>query len=180
MNNIELDKCFFILEINNNASFLEMKNSYIHLRNLYSSKNIGLSPLIENLSNKRQKQIIKDIDEAYHILEKYYIEKKDQKIIEKREKFAKSNIPEFETIGGESLKLTRNVLGLDLEEIAFLSGVPIKHLMNIEEERYNLLPPRMYVRTFVKKFAEQLSLNPSKAADDYIKKMEDFFAKKKK
>lgn len=179
MNDLELEKCFFILEIDKNSSFLEMKNSYIHLRNLYSNKNLGLSPLIANLSKNRQKKIIKDIDNSYHLLEQYYNEQKDRKVIEKKAKFAKVNIPEFETIGGDSLKLTRNVLDFDLEEIAFLCGVPIKHLKNIEEERYELLPPRMYIRTFVKKFAEHLSLDPDKAAKDYIRRMENFYKKKK-
>lgn len=180
MSDMELKRCFYILEIDENASFLEMKNSYIHIRNLYSNKNLGLSPLIQSLSNRRLKKIISDIDEAYHILEKHYTEKKDRKKNAKREKMEKSNIPEFELIGGDSLRLTRNVLALDLEEIAFLSGVPIKHLENIENERYNLLPPRMYIRTFIKKFAEQLSLDPEKAADDYIKKMEKHLKKTEK
>ncbi len=178
MNDKDLDRFFFILEIDKSASFIEMKNSYIHLRNLYSNKNLGLSPLIANLSNRKQSKIIKEIDEAYHSLEKYFNEKKDLKMKVKKEKFARSNIPEFDKIGGESLKITREVLDLDLEEVAFLSGVSIKHLENIEKERFELLPPRMYVRTFVKKYAEQISLDPEKASGDYIEKMESHFKKK--
>ncbi|MEN8152742.1 MAG: helix-turn-helix transcriptional regulator [Acidobacteriota bacterium] len=177
MNDHDLEKYFRTLEINKDTSFTEMKNSYILLRNLYSKTDLGISPLINSLSNKRQKNIVKEIDEAFSMLEKYFNDKKMEKIKSKEEKFAKSRIPEYEVIGGEALRMTRNVLGFELEEIAFLSGVPLKHLTNIELERYDLLPPKVYIKTFLKKFAEQLSLDPNKVVNDYLKRMDDFHSK---
>lgn len=175
MNDLDLDKYFKILEIDKDTPFTEMKNSYILLRNLYSKTNLGISPLIISLSNKRQKTIVKEIDEAFAKLEQYYQDKKTEHIRSKEEKFAKSRIPEFEVVGGEALKMTRNVLGFELEEIAFLSGVPLKHLVNIELERYDLLPPKIYIKTFLRKFAEQLSLDPKKVTNDYLKRMKNFY-----
>lgn len=177
MNSTDLEKYFKILEIDKDTSFTEMKNSYILLRNLYSKTNLGVSPLIDSLSNKKQKSIVREIDEAFSMLEKYYQDIKIEKIRSKEEKFAKSRIPEFEVIGGEALKMTRNVLGFELEEIAFLSGVPIKHLVNIELERYDLLPPEVYIKTFLRKFAEQLSLDQDKVVNDYLKRMKNFYDK---
>ena len=174
MNDIDLEKYFESLEITKDASFTEMKNSYIHLRNLYSKSNLSISPLIESLSKKKQKFIVKEIDEAFRMLEQYYQEKKQESIKNKKEKIQKSRIPTFEVIGGEALKMIRKVLGIELEEIAFLSGVQVKHLNNIELERYDLLPPDIYVKTFLRKYASQLSLDSKKVVADYFKRMKDF------
>jgi len=174
MNSVDLDKHFDMLEITRDTSFTEMKNSYIHLRNLYSRNNLSISPLIRSLSKKKQKQIVKEIDEAFHMLEKYYQEKKVENIRTKKEKIQKSRVPTFEVIGGEALKMIRKVLGIDLEEISFLSGVPLKHLVNIELERYDLLPPDIYIKTFLRKYASQLSLDSEKVVADYFKRMKNF------
>lgn len=174
MNDFDLDRYFSILEITRETTFTEMKNSYIHLRNLYSRNNLSISPLIQSLSRKKQKLIVKEIDEAFRMLEKYYQEKKLENIRTKKEKIQKSRVPTFEVIGGEALKMIREVLGIELEEISFLSGVPLKHLTNIELERYDLLPPDIYVKTFLKKYAGQLSLDSKKVVADYFKRMGDF------
>jgi len=174
MNDLDLKKYFDVLEITPDSSFTEMKNSYIHLRNLYSRSNLSISPLIQELSKKKQKVIVRDIDEAFQMLEKYYQDKKMESIRTKREKIQKSRIPTFEVIGGEALKMIRKVLGIDLEEISFLSGVPLKHLTNIELERYDLLPPDIYIKTFLRKYSSQLSLDPEKVVKDYFKRMNEF------
>ncbi|MEN8221839.1 MAG: helix-turn-helix domain-containing protein [Acidobacteriota bacterium] len=174
MNSADLEKYFETLEITKDASFTEMKNSYIHLRNLYSKNNLSISPLIESLSKKKQKHIVREIDEAFRMLEQYYQDKKIENIRTKREKIQKSRVPTFEVIGGEALKMIRKVLGIELEEIAFLSGVQLKHLTNIELERYDLLPPDIYVKTFLRKYASQLSLDSDKVIADYFKRMKDF------
>lgn len=174
MNDFDLDRYFDILEITRESTFTEMKSSYIHLRNLYSQKSLSISHLIQALSRNKQKLIVKEIDEAFRMLEKYYQEKKQENLKIKKEKIQRSRIPTFEVIGGEALKMIREVLGIELEEISFLSGVPLKHLTNIELERYDLLPPDVYVKTFLKKYAAQLSLDSTKVAVDYFKRMDDF------
>ncbi len=177
MNDTDLKIYFETLEITRDASFTEMKNSYIHLRNLYSKDNLSISPLIASLSKKKQKLIVKEIDEAFRMLEQYYQDKKIENIRTKREKIQKSRVPTFEVIGGEALKMIRKVLGIELEEIAFLSGVQLKHLTNIELERYDLLPPDIYVKTFLRKYASQLSLDSNKVVSDYFKRMKEFKSK---
>ncbi len=174
MNDENLDKYFNTLEINRDSTFTEMKSSYIHLRNLYSKDNLSISPLIKALSKKKQKLIVKEIDEAFEMLEKFYQEKKTEDMRNRKEKIKRSRIPTFEVIGGEALKMIRNVLGIELEEISFLSGVPLKHLTNIELERYDLLPPDIYVKTFLRKYADQLSLDEKKVVSDYFKRMTEF------
>ncbi len=174
MTESELTKYFNTLEITGDASFTEMKNSYIHLRNLYSKSDLSISPLIKALSKKKLKLIVKEIDEAFIMLENYYQKKKQENIRTKKEKIEKSRVPTFEVIGGEALKMIREVLGIELEEVSFLSGVPLKHLVNIELERYDLLPPDIYIKTFLRKYSAQLSLDTEKVINDYFKRMKDF------
>jgi cytoskeletal protein RodZ len=67
------------------------------------------------------------------------------------------------------LKLTREVLGVELQEIALGTGIPVSHLRNIERERFDLLPPRGYVRIYVSRYAQYLALDAPKVTSDYMK-----------
>ena len=46
MNSSEFDKYFDTLEITKESTFTDMKNSYIHLRNLYSRDNLSIEDFI--------------------------------------------------------------------------------------------------------------------------------------
>jgi cytoskeleton protein RodZ len=85
---------------------------------------------------------------------------------------ARHNVPEFEVFSGNALRLTREVLGINLKEIALYSGIPLSHLKNIELERFDLLPPIGYIKAFLKKYAEYLSLDSQKVINDYLKRFD--------
>ncbi len=74
----------------------------------------------------------------------------------------------METLG-EYLTEIRKQMNLTLEEVSKQTGIFEKFVYNIEQGRYNQLPPDVYVRGFLKKLAEVYSIPPSVLLDQYQK-----------
>ncbi|NIM18046.1 MAG: hypothetical protein GTO45_39225 [Candidatus Aminicenantes bacterium] len=162
-------KYYKILELKPNSSFSEIKSAYVHLKRLYSSESAVLSPLIEEISEEKREKLLEQIEESYNKLREYHSTKKKEKQKTTRERVLHKNIPEFEVFSGNALRLTREVLGVELQEIALATGIAIKHLRNVEMERFDQLPPPGYVRIYVSKYAEYLSLDAERVTEDYMK-----------
>lgn len=161
-----------VLELDYGALMPEIKSAYYHLRKLYSSDSMVLSPIMEDMSEEKRRALLSMLDEAYNRLKRHLSQHERRQISSAHERVARHNVPEFDVFSGNALKLTREVLGIELKEIALYSGIPVKHLQNIEMERIHLLPPKGYIRVFLKKYAEFLSLNPDRVINDYMKLVE--------
>ncbi|MDP3685940.1 MAG: DUF4115 domain-containing protein [bacterium] len=61
---------------------------------------------------------------------------------------------------GEQLRATRERQGFELEALARTLRIPPKTLRALEEGDFSVLPPDVYVRGFLKQYAEALGLNP--------------------
>jgi hypothetical protein len=164
-----LNKYYETLELKPNASFSEIKSAFFHLKKLYSSQSPVLSVMMAEISEARSERLLAQIEEAYQKLKEYYSTKKTEKQRVTRDRVMRKNIPEFEVFSGNALKLTREVLGVRLEEIALATGIPRIHLKSIEMERFDLLPPGGYIRIYVTKYAKYLSLDSKRVTTDYMK-----------
>lgn len=162
-------KYYDLLELRTDASFAEIKSAYTHLKRLYSSESVVFSPIVADIPEENRERLVEQIEEAYHILKEYYMERETEKQSYTRDRVIHNHIPEFEVFSGTALKLTREVLNVDLQEIALATGIPEKHLKNIELERFDLLPPAGYIRIYVAGYAQYLSLDPERVANDYMK-----------
>ncbi len=171
-NREEFHQHFTILEVTDDSSFHDVKDSYLHLKNLYSSDSRIFSSFSNNSGLKKKKEFLLQIENSYKILKKYFKEEEKIKLTNTEQRVLENKIPEFEIYSGNSLRLIREVLGIDLEEVSFASGISITHLRNIEAEQYDFLPPKGYIKAFIRKYAEFLSLDPIKASNDYINNME--------
>ncbi|MCU0288209.1 MAG: helix-turn-helix domain-containing protein [Acidobacteria bacterium] len=172
----ENKKYYDILEIKTDASFQEIKNAYNHLKKLYSSEPTVLIPIVEDLSREDRLEILAQLEEAYTQLKKIYKVEEKETLTFSQNWVGKHNIPEFQLYNGHALKVTREVLGVELKEIALSTGIPINHLKNIELERLDSLPPQGYIKVFLKKYAEYLALDSQKVMTDYL----TLYDKKKK
>ncbi len=168
VNNEDYAKYYDVLEIKPDSSFQEVKNAYLHLKKLYSSDAPVLIPVMDEMSEEHRLEILNQLEDAYAHLKEYYKVEEKEKASSTRQWAVTHNVPEFAVFTGNALKLTREVLGIDLKEIALFTGVPLGHLKNIELERLDLLPPQGYVKVFLKKYAEYLALNPQKVINDYM------------
>lgn len=167
-NNTEYKKYYDVLEINPDASFQEVKNAYWHLKKLYASEAPVLIPVLDEISDENRLEILNRIEDAYTHLKEYYKVEEKEKAASTRQWAVTHNVPEFAVYSGNALKVIREVLGVDLKEIALFTGVPVGHLKNIELERLDLLPPQGYVKVFLRKYAEYLALDPQKVTSDYL------------
>jgi transcriptional regulator with XRE-family HTH domain len=80
---------------------------------------------------------------------------------------------------GKYLKAERELRNLSLEEIAKFTKIKEDFLKAIEEDRYELLPPAIYVKGFLTIYARYLGLNPYDVVHRYQKYLEDISILKK-
>ncbi len=71
---------------------------------------------------------------------------------------------------GPAIKALREQLGHDLRAIADKTKVGMRFLEYIEEESYQKLPARAYVRGFLVLYAKALGCDPERVAADYLKR----------
>jgi len=64
---------------------------------------------------------------------------------------------------GAYLKGLREEKGKSLQDIASNTKIPSSNLDFLEKDRYDLLPPRVFVKGFIRSYVEELGLNPEES-----------------
>ena len=104
----------------------------------------------------------------------------DQKAISKRlkEKTRDKDVEEIsshilgkEHITGDDLKKLREYMGITLEEIFEVSRIGITTLKAIEENDFENLPTRVYLKNFLRTYAGFLKVDPGRVVDGYMKNL---------
>ena len=152
MTDKELKKCFDILEISPDASILEIRNAYMRLKKLYSSDSVVLSPIADEFSKKERQRILQQVEDAYLKLMESF---KDRPGIQSDRKtpVAPDNEPpeeetERESYSGPMLKQLREKMGIQLFEMSLDTKIRMELLENIEQEKFDSLPPEVYLKGF--------------------------------
>ena len=81
---------------------------------------------------------------------------------------------------GKYLKTERELRNLSIQEAAKSTKVREQFLEAIEEERYELLPPGLYLKGFLAAYARYLGLDPNDVIQRYQKYLEDLRISKQK
>jgi cytoskeleton protein RodZ len=68
---------------------------------------------------------------------------------------------------GNTLAEARTRRGVDLDEVHAATGIRPRYLRAIEEEDWNALPEEFYARSFVRKYAQFLGVDPEPLVDEY-------------
>lgn len=92
-----------------------------------------------------------------------------KKMQEKRAGDLASTMLKRDQISGKDLKNLRESLGIELEEIFQVTKISPTALVAIEKDDVVNLPPRIYLISFLKSYAEALQLDPKQVVDGYIK-----------
>ena len=74
-----------------------------------------------------------------------------------------------EQISGKDLKNLREALGIQLEEIFQVTKISPTALAAIESDDVGNLPPKVYLISFLKSYAEALQLDPTQVVEGYIR-----------
>ena len=69
---------------------------------------------------------------------------------------------------GPLLRSVREKMGIPLEEISERTKISIGTLRFIEEERFQVLPPLIYLKAFVSQYAKHLGLDFARVVEDYL------------
>ena len=73
-----------------------------------------------------------------------------------------------EPVNGAALRAVRLGRGVTLTDISATSKVGVRFLDYIESDRHELLPARVYLRSFLIEYAKALGLEPARTADAYL------------
>ncbi|MBW1771674.1 MAG: helix-turn-helix domain-containing protein [Deltaproteobacteria bacterium] len=74
-----------------------------------------------------------------------------------------------EQISGKDLKKLREFLGITLDEIFEVTRIGVSTLKAIEENDFESLPSSVYLKNFLKTYAEFLKIDPNRVIDGYMK-----------
>ena len=80
-------------------------------------------------------------------------------------------------ISGDDLKKVRKAAGIELSEINAVTKISVSVLKSMEESRIESLPPKLYLKNFIRHYAKMLQIDPQKVIDGYLKHISS--AKKK-
>jgi cytoskeletal protein RodZ len=76
-----------------------------------------------------------------------------------------------EMISGPDLKKVREATGMKIEELYELTRIGQAKIKAIEENIFSELPPEVYLKNFLKLYAEIFHLDPEKVVKGYLKHM---------
>lgn len=89
--------------------------------------------------------------------------------------------PEFnEEFTGPAIKSLREKIGQNLQAVAGMTKISIRYLELIEEENFQKLPARTYIRGFLMLYAKALGYDAEKLAGDYLKRYDEAMKPAKK
>jgi curved DNA-binding protein CbpA len=73
---------------------------------------------------------------------------------------------------GADLRKIREARGLSLRHIATVTKIGKRFLEYVEEDRFEFLPPPVYLRGFLQAYANLVGIDPRRAADAYMSRLE--------
>jgi cytoskeletal protein RodZ len=74
-------------------------------------------------------------------------------------------------LGGADLRRVRESRGIALREVAASTKIGLRFLEYLEEDRFAMLPPAVYLRGFLQEYARVLGMDPRRTADAYMGRM---------
>jgi hypothetical protein len=78
------------------------------------------------------------------------------------------DIPADAEFNGELLRRVREARGQSLQQVADRTRISKGHLENVEADRYNALPPPVYLRGILMNLARELGLDPLRVSRSYL------------
>ena len=73
---------------------------------------------------------------------------------------------------GEILKNTREAKGITIEQVAEATSIRVLYLEAIENEQFNLVPGEVYLKGFIRNYANYIGLNGPAMVEKYKEQVE--------
>jgi flagellar biosynthesis protein FlhG len=190
MKRIEEQTYYEILEVGPDTTSREIQQAYERAKETYQNDSVAVYSLF---SEKEIEKIQAVIEEAHRVLmdetsrrnyDQTHLSSlnlkwpRSEKIPETLESpMEKKTYLPFSEISvdlgegpyrGKMLKQIREKMGIDLKTIFMETRITLKILEGIEEENVGQLPAQVYLKGFLKGYAQCLGLDPKKVIEDYF------------
>jgi len=76
----------------------------------------------------------------------------------------------YTSVTGKNIKMVRLAREMSLEEVYRKTNIPKQTLEDIEEEHFEKLPALVYLKGFLKAYADALTVNQAQMVDGYVKR----------
>ena len=182
-----------VLEVGPTATTKEIQGAYEHAKETFGVDSLAIYTLF---SEEDVKEIQETIEEAYRILmdeglRRSYDQSHFQMVDglptdepseaqevpgEKKTSLSFTGLSfnaEGELFRGKALKQIRERMGVEPQAISKETKISMKTLEWIEEEAFEKLPPLVYLKGFLKSYAQSLGLDPPKVMEEYLHFMEE-------
>lgn len=194
-----------LLGVSPSATEREIKEAYKRLKSIYQPGSLAIYSLF---SEEELKKASRALDEAYKVLvdkssrEAYNEEliqqgrlkseellqkkptaapERGQKIAFQEEEVTEEGrfFPQEEHIyKGDFLRRMRIFKQVELNDISKVTKISVETLNKIENDNYEALPNRTYLRSFLIEYARCLQLDPMEVANAYLKHYDEWARKK--
>jgi DnaJ-class molecular chaperone len=188
MKAIDEQTYYEILEVSPTATSKEIQKAYEQAKETFHADSLA----VYSLFTGQEVQVIQvAIEEAYRVLmdeslrksydQSHYQALGEQKlekppdilvpVRERKPPTAAADVPVHvgeEIYRGKTLRQIRERMRIDLETIAQETRITLKTLELIEGEDSERLPPLVYLKGFLKGYAQSLGLDPHKVVEDYV------------
>ena len=188
MKGIAEQSYYEILEVSHLATAKEIQKAYEHAKETFQMDSLAVYSLF---TEQEINEIQVVIEEAYRVLmdealRKCYDESHFQtlggskwekppevQVISREKKVPPpsrgiSMNTEEEIYRGKTLRQIRERIGVDLETISQETRINMKTLESIENETLEKLPALVYLKGFLRGYAQSLGLNPQKVVEGYL------------
>lgn len=188
MKGIDEQTYYEILEVSPAATPKEIQKAYEHAKETFHTDSLAVYSLFteqeiqgiqvaieEAFRVLMDEELRKSYDQShYQILGQQKLEKPPKIPVPLREKKpppASADVPVHggeEIYRGKTLRQIRERMSIDLETIAHETRINLKTLELIEGEALEKLPPLVYLKGFLKGYAQSLGLDPHKVVEEYV------------
>ncbi|OGP64266.1 MAG: hypothetical protein A2169_06380 [Deltaproteobacteria bacterium RBG_13_47_9] len=196
MKRIEEQTYYEILEISPTATLKEIQRAYERSKETFQSDSVAIYSLF---SEEEIEKIQTAIEEAYRVLMEETLRKDyDRSYYQEHSEVKQEKPPELKAISrekkeslsftelsiemgevtyrGKTMKQIRERMGVELKAISAETKISQRVLEWIEEETLEKLPSIVYLKGFLKGYAQFLNLDPQKVVSGYLQ----FISEKKK
>jgi DnaJ-class molecular chaperone len=193
MKRIKDQTYYEILEVSPTATTKEIQRAYEHAKETFHADSMAVYSLF---SEGEVEEIQKAIEEAFRVLmdetlrssyDQSHFRTVSSQLPEKPSDLlggAKEKKPSLSFTGlsfnveegsyrGKTLKQVRERMGIELDAISKETRISIKILESIEEEVFEKLPALVYLKGFLKNYAQSLGLDPRKVIEEYLHSLEE-------
>ena len=194
MKDIRDQTCYEILEISPTATSKEIQKAYEHAKETFHADSVAVYSLF---SEEEVKGIEEAVEEAYRVLMDETLrrdynqshlqmppmaEGQPTETSSEAQGIPEKPPPSFSGLlfnagerpyRGKTLKQIREGMGIELQTISKEMKINTKTLEWIEEEAFEKLPALVYLKGFLKSYAQSLGLDPAKVIDEYLRSKEE-------